>query len=89
MSIESFKQQIDNEYEGSFFDDPPSKQEKEESRKSFIEGLKKAVKKGGKVIVEARGGVSYYCFKETNGPSWCISKNDAIDYCGYNDRCRC
>ncbi len=41
MTIESLKQDLDSSYEGSIFDDPPSKKEREESRKSFIEGLKK------------------------------------------------
>lgn len=83
MGIELFKQQLDNEYEGSIFDAPPSKKEREDSRLSFLDSLKKAVEKGGKVVVEQRGNMEYFSFKEQGGPSFCISEDDAIQFCGY------
>ena len=82
MTIETLKQDLDGDYEGSICD-MPSENEIRESRDSFINGLKKAVKNGGKVIVEKRGRNSYFYFKETKGPSWCISENEAVEYCGY------
>lgn len=85
-NIEALKIQLDNDYEGSIFDEPPSKKERQESRRSFLDGLQKAVENGGEVIVEKANNINLFYFKETGGNmSWSISREDAINHCGYTE----
>ena len=85
-NIEALKMQLDNDYEGSIFDEPPSKKERQESRRSFLDGLQKAVENGGEVIVEKINHINCFYFKETGrNVKWSISREDAINYCGYKE----
>lgn len=68
---------------------PLTDKEKKESRHSFVEGLKAAVVKGGRVEVEAfttgKGvKVRNFSFKLNNScQAYSISEEDAVKYCGY------
>lgn len=83
MSIEDLAIDIESSYEGSLCEEIPTKKEREDSRKFFVDGLKKAVMSGGKVIIEWSCGVELFYFRENNKPTrWSISKSDAIEFCG-------
>ena len=68
---------------------PKSAKEIKDSRESFINSLKEAVKIGGEVRVESfttgKGvKVRNYTFKLSTGPiAYSISEAYAIEYCGY------
>ncbi len=82
-NIEALQMQNENNYEGSMFEAPPTKKEKEDSRAAFVSALKDAVKQGGEVIVNENGSIGF-TFKVTGkNIRYSISKADAIEFCGY------
>ena len=60
--------------------DAPTKKEEEESRKDFVKSLKLSVAAGGNVVLN--GSQLEFKVKGKN-LSYCISKQDAIEYCGF------